>query len=99
MNLYPLDASLTLAAAAPKWLAAHQQYIRLNTLKGYRNSIRLLTLALGAVLLKEMSIEHIREYQAERSKEGGALSRQQRSDRPSAGSEAGRRMETATGVL
>ena len=30
---YPLDASLTFAAAAPKWLDAHQQYIRPNTLK------------------------------------------------------------------
>jgi integrase len=71
MNLYPLDASLTLAEAAPKWLAAHQQYIRPNTLKGYRNSIRLLTSSLGAVLLKEMSIDHIREYQAQRSKKAG----------------------------
>src|ERR1700678_121676 len=72
MNLYPLDASLTLAEAGPKWLAGHQQYIQPNTLKGYRNSIRLLTASLGELLLKDVSIDHIRAYQAQRSNRAGS---------------------------
>lgn len=72
MPLYPLDASLTLTEAAPKWLAGHQQFIQPNTLKGYRNSIRLLTASLGEVLLKDISIDHIRRYQAQRSKRTGS---------------------------
>jgi integrase len=72
MPLYPLDASLTLAEAAPKWLAGHQQFIQPNTLKGYRNSIRLLTASLGEVLLKDISIEQIRRYQAQRSNKTGS---------------------------
>lgn len=72
MQTYPLDASLTLSEAAPKWLAGHQQFIQPNTLKNYHNTIRLLTSSLGEVLLKDMSIDHIRTYQAQRSKRGGS---------------------------
>ena len=72
MPLYPLDASLTLSAAAPQWLSAHQQYIQPNTLRNYRSSICLLTAAMGEVLLKDISIEHIRTYQAQRSKNAGS---------------------------
>lgn len=72
MQTYPLDASLTLAEAGPKWLAGHQQYIQPNTLKGYRNSIRLLTAAMGELTLKDISSDHIRTYQAQRSKKAGS---------------------------
>ena len=47
MQMYPLDASLTLAEAGPKWLEQHKRYIKPNTLKSYRGCIRLLTAFLG----------------------------------------------------
>jgi integrase len=68
---YPLDSSLTLAAAAPKWLASHHQYIRPNTIRNYRNAIRLLTESLGDILVKDVQIGHIRAYQAERGRKAG----------------------------
>jgi integrase len=71
-SIYPLDSSLTLAVAAPKWLAAHQQYIQPNTLKNYRNSIRLLTASLGEMRLKDIRIDYIRAYQAQRSMKAGS---------------------------
>ncbi len=71
-SIYPLDSSLTLAAAGPKWLAAHQQFIQANTLKGYRNSVRLLLNRMGELALTDIRIEHIRAYQAERSKVAGS---------------------------
>jgi integrase len=70
-SIYPIDSSIALAAAAPQWLASHQQFIRPNTLRNYRNCVRLLTLALGDVLLKDIRIEHIRSYQAERARTAG----------------------------
>ena len=69
---YPLDASLTFAAAAPKWLDAHQQYIRPNTLRNYRACIKFLGASLGEVLLKDVRIDHIRAYQTERAKKAGS---------------------------
>jgi integrase len=72
MNLYPLDASLTLAEAGPKWLQEHSRYIKPNTLRNYRAAIKLLTESLGNVLVKDIHIGHVRAYQAERGKKAGA---------------------------
>jgi integrase len=72
MDLFPLDASLTLAEAAPKWLEAHKRYIKPNTLKNYGASIRYLNTSLGDVVVEKIHIGHIRAYQAERGKSVGA---------------------------
>jgi len=70
-SIYPLDASLTFAAAAPKWLEAHQQYIKPNTIRNYRAAIKLLMANLSEVPLKDIQIGHIRAYQAKRDKKAG----------------------------
>jgi integrase len=72
MDLFPLDASLTLAEAGPMWLEQHKRYIKANTLKNYGASIRYLNASLGDVVVEKIHIGHIRAYQAERSKSVGA---------------------------
>jgi hypothetical protein len=70
--LYPLDASLTLAESAPKWLAEHQHYIQPNTVKGYRNALEILIPSFPEIPVKSISIDHIRTYQKERNAKAGA---------------------------
>ena len=67
MQIYPLDASLTLAEAGPKWLEQHKSYIKPNTLRNYRACIKLLTAFIGDTLVKDVHIGHIRAYQEDRS--------------------------------
>jgi hypothetical protein len=64
MQMYPLDASLTLAEAAPKWLEQHARYIKPNTLRNYKACLRILIPFLGKTLLKDLQIDHVRSYQA-----------------------------------
>jgi integrase len=71
MQMYPLDASLTLAEAGPKWLEQHTRYIKPNTLRNYRACIKLLTAFIGDPLVKDIDIGHIRAYQTERSAKAG----------------------------
>lgn len=72
MNLFPLDASLTLAEAGPEWLEQHKRYIKPNTLRNYTASVGSLIANLGDVLVKDIHIGHIRAYQDERGKFVGA---------------------------
>lgn len=71
MDLFPLDASLTLAEAGPKWLEQHERYIKPNTIKNYKACIKLLTAFIGDTLVKDIHVGHIRTYQAERSAKAG----------------------------
>ena len=71
MQMYPLDASLTLAEAGPKWLEQHTRYIKPNTLRNYRACIKLLTAFIGDTPLKDIQIGHIRAYQTQRDKKAG----------------------------
>jgi integrase len=68
MRTYPLDASLTLADAAPKWLDQHSRYIRPNTIRGYTGSIKKLTEFMGGSVLADIHISQIRACQVERAK-------------------------------
>ncbi len=61
-------ADLPFPRAAELWFEAHKRYIKPNTIKNYRVSLRPLTAYLGDVLVKDIHIGHIRSYQAERSK-------------------------------
>jgi hypothetical protein len=72
MDLFPLDASLTLAEAGPKWLQEHQRYIKPNTLRNYTATLTVLRANLGDITVKDIHIGHIRAYQAERGKSVGA---------------------------
>jgi integrase len=71
MRFDPLDASLTLADAAPKWLDQHQHYIRPNTIRNYIGAIKKLTESMGGTVLKDVAISQIRAYQVERVKTAG----------------------------
>jgi hypothetical protein len=71
MRIYPLDASLTLADAAPKWLEQHSRYIRPNTIRSYVGAIKKLIEVMGSALLKDIDISQIRAYQFERVKKAG----------------------------
>jgi integrase len=63
MNLYPLDASLTLEQAAPKWLEEHSRYLKPNTIRNYRRAITLLNAFMGDLRLQEIDVSHFRRYQ------------------------------------
>ncbi len=67
----PLDASLRLGEAAPIWLDRHKRYIKPNTMRGYACTLRMLSKHLGGVLLSDMQIGHVREYQEARLKSCG----------------------------
>jgi integrase len=71
MHTYPIDASLTLADAAPKWLDQHQRFIRPNTIRSYIGAIKKLTEFMGSIPLKDIEIGQIRAYQVERAKKAG----------------------------
>jgi integrase len=72
MQSYPLDASLTLAEAAPKWLLEHKRYIKPNTLKNYEAALKLLNASLGTLCLKDIDVGHFRRHQQARREVAGS---------------------------
>lgn len=63
--------SLPFGRAAELWLEQHQRYIKPNTIRNYKASIKLLYASLGDVIVQDIHIGHIRAYQAERGKVAG----------------------------
>jgi site-specific recombinase XerD len=72
MRAYPLDASLTLAEAAPKWFEEHKRHIMPNTIRNYTVCLKRLTEFMGGTALEDIGITQIRAYQAERVKKAGS---------------------------
>jgi hypothetical protein len=54
--------------AAELWLEAHKRYIKPQTIKNYRASLKPLLAILGDTIVKDIHIGHVRAYQAERGK-------------------------------
>src|ERR1700733_156381 len=71
MNLYPLDASLTLAEAGPKWLQEHSRLLKANTTRNYWAALKLLNASFGNLSLKDIDVGHLRQYQQARGKAAG----------------------------
>jgi integrase len=71
IQTYPLDASLTFAEGAPKWLQAHKRYIKPNTLRNYQAAVKLLTAFLGNMRLSEITVNDFRRYQELRRERAG----------------------------
>ena len=49
--------------AAELWLEAHKRYIKPNTIKNYRASLKPLLASLGDTIVKDIHIGHLRAYQ------------------------------------
>jgi integrase len=73
-SIYPLDSSLTFAAAAPKWLKQHRRYIKPNTLRNYQAAAKLLAGFFGSIRLQEITVDHFRRYQEVRGENACAHS-------------------------
>ena len=71
MSLFPLDASLTLAEAGPKWLDQHGRLLKSNTTRNYRAALKLLNACFGTVPLKDIDVGHFRQYQRTRGEVAG----------------------------
>lgn len=71
MQTYPLDASLTLAEAGPKWLQEHSRLLKANTTRNYRASLKLLNVLIGNLRLKDIDVGHFRDYQRTRGEVAG----------------------------
>jgi hypothetical protein len=71
MNLFPLDASLTLAEAAPKWLQEHSRSLKPNTIHNYQGALKPLNASFGSLSLKEIDVSHFRRYQETRVERAG----------------------------
>jgi integrase len=71
MNLYPLDASLTLAEAGPKWLLEHSRLLKSNTTRNYQAALRLLNGSFGNLCLRDIDVAHFRSYQQARGEAAG----------------------------
>ena len=71
MHSYPLDASLTLAEAAPKWLEEHSRFLKPNTIRGYKVALKPLHAFMGTLRLDEIDIGHFRQYQVARGDRAG----------------------------
>jgi integrase len=71
MNLYPLDASLTLAEAGPKWLQEHSRLLKANTTRNYWAALKLLNASFGNLCLRDIDVGHLRRYQQERGEAAG----------------------------
>jgi integrase len=71
MNLYPLDASLTLAEAGPKWLQQHGRMLKENTTRNYRYALGLLNKSFGDLRLREIDVAQFRSYQQTRGEAAG----------------------------
>ncbi len=65
-------SSMPFSEASAFWLEQHKRYIKPNTLRNYQKAIVLLAANLGDVLVKDIHIDHVRTYQAERGKKAGA---------------------------
>jgi integrase len=72
MQMYPLDASLTLAEAGPKWLLEHSRILKSNTIRNYNASLRILNRFLGTICLKDIDVGHFRRYQEVRGDVAGS---------------------------
>ncbi len=72
MNLFPLDAALTLAEAGPKWLQGHGRMLKENTTRNYRAALRLLNDSFGNLCLRDIDVAHFRSYQQARGEVAGA---------------------------
>jgi hypothetical protein len=71
MRPYPLDSTLTLVDACPKWLQEHSRYLKPHTIRGYTAALKSLTTSMGSLCLKEIDVSHIRTYQTERGSPAG----------------------------
>ena len=71
MQMYPLDASLTLAEAGPKWLLEHSRILKSNTIRNYNASLKPLNRFLGTICLKDIDVGHFRRYQEARGDVAG----------------------------
>jgi integrase len=72
MNLYPLNASLTLAEAGPKWLQQHGRMLKENTTRNYRAALGLLNKSFGDLCLRDIDVAQFRFYQQARGEVAGA---------------------------
>jgi hypothetical protein len=72
MNLYPLDASLSLAEAGPKWLQQHGRMLKENTTRNYRAALGLLNKSFGDLCLRDIDVAQFRLYQQARGEVAGA---------------------------
>ena len=72
MQMYPLDASLTLAEAGPKWLLEHSRILKSNTIRNYNASLKPLNRFLGTICLKDIEVGHFMRYQEARGDVAGS---------------------------
>jgi integrase len=71
MSESPLS-SMPFSAASAFWLEQHSRYIKPNTLRNYRGALKVLHAFFGEILLRDITIAHIRQYQDERRQKAGA---------------------------
>ena len=70
-SIYPLDSSLPLSTAGPKWLAEHRCYLKPKTIIGYRTAVNLHSKFMGEIVLRDIRPAHIRAYQTWRAERAG----------------------------
>jgi integrase len=60
------------SSASAFWFEQHSRYIKPSTTKSYAGALKVLRLFFGDILLRDITIAHIRQYQDERRKKAGA---------------------------
>jgi integrase len=65
-------SSMPFPAASAIWFEQHSRYIKPSTAKGYAGALKVLRPFFGDILLRDITIAHIRRYQDERRKKAGA---------------------------
>jgi integrase len=65
-------ASMPFSSASAFWFEQHSRYIKPNTAKTYAGALKALRPFFGETLLRDITIDHLRQYQDERRKKAGA---------------------------
>jgi integrase len=65
-------SSMPFSAASTFWFEQHSRYIKPSTARNYTGALKVLRLFFGDILLRDITIAHIRTYQDERRKKAGA---------------------------
>jgi integrase len=71
MSESPLS-SMSFSAASAFWFEQHGRYIKPSTAKSYACALKVLRPFFGEVVLRDITIAHMRRYQDERRKKAGA---------------------------
>jgi integrase len=64
--------SLPFSSASAFWFEQHSRYIKPSTAKSYAGAVKVLCRFFGEILLRDITIAHVRRYQDERRKKAGA---------------------------